>query len=275
MRPWASGMRLEALGNVAHELRTPLQVLLGYMDILRDEDLSQCSPGVNQILQRMNSNIHELALTIDNLMDFLFASADAHAHIDEEITIGSLIAELTPLIEAANQNKGLDVRFEYTDSEAKFRAPRRAIRSIVSNLALNAVKFTESGSVTITIRSANRQPQMTEIEVRDTGHGLTPEELRQATEPFLQLSRSSKRRYRGLGLGLTVVKRNVSSLGATLNADSAPGRGSVFTVRIPSRMQSGRSAAKRGRRVTVHSAPVASPLDSVPVAGRTNGLTRN
>jgi signal transduction histidine kinase len=228
------------------------------------------------MLERMNSNIHELALTIDNLLDFLFASANAHAHIDEEITIGSLIAELTPLIEAANQNKGLTIKFEYENTEARFRAPRRAIRSILANLALNAVKFTDNGSVTIAIRGAGRQSEETEIEIRDTGHGLTPAELRQATEPFLQLSRSSKRRYRGLGLGLTVVKRNVSSLGASLNADSAPGKGSIFTVRIPRPMQAGHSAGKRGRRVAVHNVPMAPvSLHSVPVSGRNSGLTRN
>jgi two-component system, cell cycle sensor histidine kinase PleC len=268
--PWANGMRLEALGNLAHELRTPLQVLLGYLDILRDEYVEQLGSQTREILERMNANLHELALTVDNLMDFVLTEANARSSADEDLTIESLMADLTPLIEAANQRKQLTIKLELDDAATTIRAPRRAIRSILSNLALNAIKFTEKGSVTIAIRQRGSERQGIEVEIRDTGSGLTPTELKQATEPFTQLSRSTTRRHRGLGLGLAVVERNVRSLGATLDVTSTPGHGSSFIIRIPARTR--REAAGRERRTPVR-APVSAPQPT-PVPAKSATISR-
>ena len=133
------------------------------------------------------------------------------------------------------------------------------MRSILLNLALNAIKFTPSGTVTIALRSAlgrGRQETL-EIEVTDTGPGMSPALLDQAAKPFTQLSKASARRYRGLGLGLAVVQRNLKALGGTLELHPAPGHGARFIVRIPQGSQ--RGAVKATSMVTSRRAALIPP----------------
>ena len=125
---WSSGLRLEALGNLAHELRTPIQVLVGYLDILRDEFVAEFSREPRDIIERMNSNVHDLAHTIDNLMEFVLTQANEEQRPEEDVSVSSLLTEIMPKLEAANARKQLKMRFEIKDAPAEVRAPRRAIR---------------------------------------------------------------------------------------------------------------------------------------------------
>jgi signal transduction histidine kinase len=229
-------MRLESLGNLAHELRTPIQVLIGYLDILR-EDLDSGADGeTREIIERMNTNVHELAQTVDNLMEHALAVADAALPAtEEEVSVRSLIAEIAPVLEAANAKKRLRLAFDLAGAPETIRAPRRALHSIVLNLALNAIKFTDSGTVAIAIRhliAAGRDEL--EIEVSDTGPGMSQTMFAQALAPFAQLSAGSDRRHRGLGLGLSVTQRNAVALGGQLELRSATDEGARFVVSFPS-----------------------------------------
>jgi signal transduction histidine kinase len=231
-------MRLEAVANLAHELRTPVQVLLGYLDILREDYGEQFSSEPRALLDRMNANVHDLAQTIDNLMHFVLSEVNAEAMVDEDITPGSLIAEITPVLEAFNQHKHLKLEFDFAETPDLFRVARRPLKLILLNLAINAIKFTDSGSVTLAIHSLRDRllGSAIQIEVSDTGPGLDPTMLDHATEPFAQLSNSSARRYRGLGLGLALVQRGVKALGGKLELRSHDGTGSTFLVTIPVRL---------------------------------------
>jgi len=228
---WNSGLRFEVIANLAHELRTPIQVVLGYLEILRDEFAEELSAEPRQLLERMNANVHDLARTIDNMMEFIMADANAGAMVAEELTTTSLIADISPAVEAANQSKRLQLRYELKNAPEIIRVPRRALRSILLNLILNAIKFTPSGMITIAI-SGNRSETLA-IEVTDSGPGMSKALLEQAAQPFTQLSKASVRRFRGLGLGLAVVQRNLKALGGTLELRPAPGHGAHFIVRIP------------------------------------------
>jgi signal transduction histidine kinase len=112
------------VANLAHELRTPVQVLLGYVDILRDDHAPEFSTETHALLDRMNANIHDLAQTVDNLMHFVLSEVNAEAMIDEDVTPASLVAEIAPVLEAANQQK----------SQARARFRRRA-RSVLRSTA--------------------------------------------------------------------------------------------------------------------------------------------
>jgi len=253
---WHQGVRLEAVANLAHELRTPIQVLMGYVDILREDYGEEFSSEPRALLDRINANVHDLAQTIDNLMHFALSEVNAESVIDEDVTPGSLIAEIAPVLDAANQHKHLEVNFDFAGAPERFRVARRSLKSIVLNLAVNAIKFTETGSVTIAVRQSRDRllGSGIEIEVSDTGPGLDPAMLEQAAEPFAQLSNSSARRYRGLGLGLAVVKRSVKALGGKLELRANEGMGSSFLVTIPVRLQervapSARTKVNRRRKV--------------------------
>ncbi len=236
------------VANLAHELRTPMQVLLGYVDILREDYGEQFSPEPRALLDRINANVHDLAQTIDNLMHFALSEVNAESTTDEDVTPGSLIAEIAPVLEAANQHKNLELKFDFGGAPDLFRVARRSLKSIILNLAVNAIKFTESGSVTIAMRLSRDRLRGSgiEIEISDTGPGLDPAMLEQAAEPFAQLSNSSARRYRGLGLGLAVVQRSVKALGGKLELRSNEnGTGSTFLVTIPVRLQEGAARITR------------------------------
>jgi signal transduction histidine kinase len=235
-RRWNHGVQLESLANLAHELRTPTQILLGYLDILRDDLTGQIGAGPREIIERLNISAHDLAQTVENVLDFAVAGARAEAEFDDEIELADLIAEIMPALEAANHHKQLALAVELEDAPARIRLRRRALRAIVLNLASNAIKFTERGSVTISIRAIPDllHPQELELRVCDTGAGIDRSRLEAAFARCSQLSSSSRRRYRGMGLGLSVVKRNLEMLGATLEVETAHGHGSNFIVRIPS-----------------------------------------
>jgi len=232
---WEQGVHLEALANLAHELRSPVQALLGYLDILRDELGELLNSRHKHIFERLNANAHDLAQTVENVMDFSVADARAEAADQDDIHPHELIAELAPALEAANDSKGLQIRYELEAAPAVFRSRRRPIKSILLNLAVNAIKFTEKGSVTIAIREAvsPEAGPAVELAVSDTGPGIDPEMVARAFQLCAQLSSSSVRRYRGMGLGLAVVRRNAIALGATIAVNSALGQGSAFIVTIP------------------------------------------
>jgi signal transduction histidine kinase len=236
LRNWTKGMRVEMLANLAHELRTPLQVLLGYLDILRDEWADQLPPEARAMLQRMNTNLHDLSQTVDNIMEFVMSEAGATGRVEEDVSISSLVNDLTPAIEAARSDKQVVLKVDTQQAPAAVHTSRRPLRSIVANLVLNAIKFTERGEVTLRISSSHERGGRSGlvVEVADTGLGMSADLIKRAGEPFAQLSQSTARKYRGLGLGLAVVHRNISALGAKLEVTSTPGRGSRFIVRIPS-----------------------------------------
>jgi len=288
VRQWTEGMRIEALANLAHELRSPLQVLLGYLDILRDEWADKFDPEPRAMLERMNSNLHDLTQTVDNIMEFVMSEAGATGRAEEDVSISSLVNDLAPAIEAAKGNKELTLKIDLEHAPQTIHVSRRPLRSILSNLVLNAIKFTERGSVTVRISSsrAGGAEQGVVLEVADTGLGMSPALIKQAAEPFAQLSQSSARKYRGLGLGLAVVHRNVSALGARLEVNSTPGRGSRFVVRIPpteavaaesmdkmSKRIFGRTGKGKQTHTSATIEPPSSPLPRKTAGGATDPVT--
>lgn len=243
-QPWMGGVRLEPLANLAHELRTPLQVMLGYVDILRDEWAREFSSEPREILERIHLNAQELTHTLGNLLELATAQAGGEAVLEEEIAVSDLVDDLTYVLETANQRKGLTLEFDLDKAPSVIRCDRRLLRSILINLALNAIKFTPSGSVSIAVRRCQRNGRdCIEFEVRDTGPGIAADQIESAFAPFSQLSNSSTRKNRGLGLGLSLVRHHVESLGATLEVNSDPGIGSRFVVRTFAKQGVGTAAA--------------------------------
>ncbi len=270
---WSKGMSADALGNLAHELRTPIQVMLGLLDILQDEYADQIGEKPRALLERMNVNAFELGQTLDNLMTFVLAKEGKPSTVDEDLSLESLLADIGPTLDAANRGKGLKLCFDFKQAPAVIRAPRRLITSTVVNLALNAVKFTETGTVTIKIRQARQSEARSaiEIQVSDTGPGLSPALLDQVSRPFAQLSETSVRRHRGIGLGLAIVRQNVAMLDGGLDLHSTPGRGATFTVRFPMRSAVANSAVRP--RSTFNPGRVPAPV-TPPGRQPTRGLSR-
>jgi signal transduction histidine kinase len=270
---WRQGLRLEAVANLAHELRTPVQVLLGYVDILRDDHGPEFSTETRALLDRMNANVHDLAQTVDNLMYFVLSEVNAQAMTDEDVTPASLVAEIAPVLDAANQQKQLKLELDFAAAPDLFCLPRRPLKAILLNLAVNAIKFTESGSVTVALRRLHdgATTNAIEVEVSDTGPGLSPGILNQAKQPFAQLSNTSARRFRGLGLGLAVVQRSVDALGGRIELRKHADHGSNFLVTIPVRFHENSVRAARAamaRRAVPMIPPSTPPISRKPTTLR-------
>ena len=234
---WSGGVHLGPLANFAHELRTPVQVLLGYLDILRGERVDAAAATLAElanrtIIERMNANVRELAQTVENVLEFVLADA-ALETAAEEVELAEFFDELEEVLDTLKRNGNLAIRFDLGHAPRTIVTRRRALRSIVLNLASNAIKFTSDGEVVISASLCVDDPDTLVLEVRDTGVGIDDDQLSSAFEPMVQLSQSSIRRHRGLGLGLTVVQRNVKGLGGRLWVESAPAVGSCFKVTIP------------------------------------------
>jgi signal transduction histidine kinase len=235
---WSAGIHFESLANLAHELRTPVQVLLGYLDILRDDcsvaDGAEAPEFPHRmIIERMNANAHELAQTVENVLEFVLAHAGAETTIEEEIELAEFFAELHEVLAASNRDQKVAVRINLDDAPQTIITQRRPLRSIVLNLAINAIKFTGVGEVKIGVARCFEDPGNIEIEVRDTGAGMSGDLLSSAFEPLVQLSQSSIRNHRGLGLGLMIVQRHLKALGGRMEVESALGIGSCFKITIP------------------------------------------
>jgi signal transduction histidine kinase len=230
---WRNGVRLEALANLAHELRTPVQVFLGYLEILREDGVDAAT--AHQIVERLRVNVIDLARMVENVMEFAVADAAALPVDAEPVSLAQIADEVAPALEAANQRKHLALEVEVDEPAAVICVDRRAVRAIVENLVVNAIKFTDHGSVKLALRRwmvPMGGPKLV-IEVTDSGPGIEPALLKRAFEPAVQLSHTSTRRFRGMGLGLAVVKRNVEALDADLEVNSTCNCGSTFAVRIP------------------------------------------
>ncbi|HTW87399.1 MAG TPA: HAMP domain-containing sensor histidine kinase [Candidatus Binataceae bacterium] len=243
---WTERLRLAALASLAHELRTPIQVLLGYLDTLKDQLPSTLPARSRKMLERMNANACELARIVENIMDFALDDAHPGPNRDSQVPTLHLLDEVLPLIESICHEKGLNLEFELDDAPVVIYARHRQLRLVLANLAVNAVRFTAVGGVKISIRRAGT-PDHPEVvfEVSDTGPGFGPELREELFEPFARLSSSNSCRYRGLGLGLTVVKRSVAALNGNLEVHSTVGEGSRFVVTFPVHPHEARSEVRK------------------------------
>jgi signal transduction histidine kinase len=179
--------------------------------------------------------LHDLAHTVDNLLDYVLSEASLASHSSENVSISSLMGDLSPFIEGATRSKSLALEVDVNAAPAIVYLPRRALRSIISNLLLNAIKFTEHGTVRLSISTSSLSTETPALVIvlSDTGVGMTAALIKQAVSTFADLSNTAPRPHRGLGFGLAVAQRHMSTLCASFAIDSTPGQGSVFRVHIP------------------------------------------
>jgi signal transduction histidine kinase len=224
----ANKLKSEFVSTMSHELRTPLTVILGFADMARD-------PGAgaeerDEFLRRIDAAGRDLLALIETTLEI----GKMEAGRDEVQLEPVRLPEFWSVIGDACTRlpRAASVRLEWDDGVpgiALVTDPRK-LTVIVRNLVGNALKFTEQGFVRADIR---HEGEHVVLRVRDTGIGIRPEDHATVFEMFRQADGSLSRRYEGTGLGLYIVRRFVQQLGGTVELDSAPGRGSCFTVTLP------------------------------------------
>jgi len=218
----------EFLSNMSHELRTPLNGVLGYTQILQRDP--SVTPAHRESLDAIETcGLHLLTL-INDVLDLSKIEAGRLEVNKAPCDLHRLVKNIFEIVSPRAESKGLTFSTEIAAEVPKgILTDSTKLKQVLVNLAGNAVKFTDEGSVTLRVR---KLPDIgLQLEVEDTGMGMTPEELEEVFDPFKQAEGGKK--SGGTGLGLPISKRLVEALGGTLEVESQPGQGSRFMITHP------------------------------------------
>jgi signal transduction histidine kinase/ActR/RegA family two-component response regulator len=227
----ATRAKSEFLANMSHEIRTPLTAIIGYADIVIEENYGRATQERAIVIKR--NALHLLGL-INDILDLSKVEAGKMEFDEARCSPWDLVRDVVSLMRVRADAKHLEILTGTTGPlpETILTAPLR-LRQILVNLVGNAIKFTERGEVRITMQLlANQERPRLCFEVADTGIGMSEEQVAGLFEPFSQGDGSSTRRFGGGGLGLAVSKRLVEALGGQIEVQSSLGQGSAFRLII-------------------------------------------
>lgn len=227
----ADRAKSEFLAMISHELRTPLGGIIGFSELLLDERAGALTEKQKAYLRRILSSGRHLLALINDLLDLSKAEAGAMDLIREEVELEPFFREALDVVTARAEKGGVTLGLRLSTRRRRFCFDPVRMRQVMFNLLSNAVKFTPAGgSVTVVVRD---EGDALAVDVIDTGIGIRPEALERIFLPFVQEEPAIGRRYEGTGLGLSLTKRLVELHGGRITVESAPGKGSRFTVVLP------------------------------------------
>jgi signal transduction histidine kinase/DNA-binding response OmpR family regulator len=231
----ATQAKSEFLANMSHEIRTPMTAILGFAEmILHAGDLSKAPAERIEAIQTIIRNGKYLLQLLNDILDLSKIEA---GRLDIQLTSCSpvqILADVAQLMRGRADAKRLSLVVDCPGPlPATIRTDPTRWRQILINLVGNAIKFTEQGTVRLTLGLVHSEPgePMLRFEVTDSGIGMTKEQMARLFQPFVQAENA--RRFGGTGLGLAISKRLAENLGGTVGVESQPGRGSRFHVAIP------------------------------------------
>ncbi len=225
--------RSEFLAIMSHEVRTPMNGIIGYADLLASSPDLQGEK--RQYVEILLQSGQALLRILDDILDFSGLEAGSLRIDKEAFSPRQLIEDVRLLLEPVAQRKGLRLETNVSDlvPPLLLSDPGR-LRQVLINLGGNAIKFTESGCVTIELQpTGGGGPQTWDLAVSDTGPGLSEEQQEKIFHPFVQADGSTSRRHGGTGLGLAISRRLTELMGGTLSLFSQPGQGCRFVARLP------------------------------------------
>jgi PAS domain S-box-containing protein len=234
----ASRLKSEFVATTSHEIRSPMNGVIGLTSLLLETDLNQTQ---REFAEGVRNSAEALLVVINDILDFSKIEAGKLDLEDVGFDVAVAVDEVIGLVSSAAAAKGLVLRSDYDDA-----VPRNLIgdvgrlRQILLNLLTNAVKFTEQGSVAVHVGAG--QPRLdgrvaVRISIEDTGVGLNMSDRDRLFEPFSQADASTTRRYGGTGLGLTICHRLAHAMQGSIGVHSEIGVGSTFWTEIPFAVQ--------------------------------------
>ncbi|HLA55752.1 MAG TPA: ATP-binding protein [Flavobacterium sp.] len=222
--------REQLISTVSHDLKTPLNTIIGYSELLGNSSLSQKQSYYNSNIKGSSEYISHL---IQDLLDFTQIEAGKIILENKPFSLAAMISEVAKSIRSLHSQKNIDLQINIDEQlHRKILGDAFRLRQILSNIIGNAYKFTESGFVKI---NAFPNPEITTIiiTIEDSGIGIAKDKQELIFEEFTQADENIEKRYGGTGLGLTISRKITEILGGQLTLESEPGKGSVFTIEIP------------------------------------------
>lgn len=227
----ATQAKTEFLANMSHEIRTPMTAILGFVDLLARGAITNPKQR-SDAFDTIRRNGEHLQTIINDVLDLSKIESGRFELEHIPIDPGELVEDVIRTFETLAKSKQLSLRSS-SDSVSVMGDPVR-FRQIVMNLVSNAIKFTASGEIRVTVRLDPASRDLV-VSVSDTGIGMTEEQLARIFQPFTQAETATARRYGGTGLGLRISRRLAELMGGELSAQTDSGRGSTFILRLPAR----------------------------------------
>jgi PAS domain S-box-containing protein len=216
------------LANMSHELRTPMIGILGYSEILKTE---LETVELKDMAETIHLSARRLLGTLNQLLDLSRIESNKFEIKTEPLNINNELAGIIRSFEGAAGNKGLYLKFNAIDNGIHSILDRGIFEKIMNNLLNNAIKFTNTGGVTVEVkRGIKENTKCGIIKVMDTGIGIKKENQDIIFEEFRQVSEGLSRKYEGTGLGLTITKKSIELMNGRIVVESEPGEGSTFTI---------------------------------------------
>jgi GAF domain-containing protein/DNA-binding response OmpR family regulator len=255
----ASKHKSQFLASMSHELRTPLNAIIGVTEMLR-EDAEALNQDLEPLDRVLGAARHLLAL-INDILDLSKVEAGRMELHLASFALAPVIADVAKTIEPMAAKNGNRIVIDCPPDIGTIHADQIRFRQALLNLASNANKFTEKGTVTIAARpdQVNDHEGVT-IAVTDTGIGMTEEQMGKLFQEFSQASSTTSSKYGGTGLGLAISRQFCRLMGGDITVESKPGHGSTFTIRLP-RIVQGQEPPEIQGRAEVHPEPAYRPAE--------------
>lgn len=234
----ASRAKSQLLSKVSHELRTPLGGVLGYAELLRDDTFGEINEGQRKAVLNVIESANYLNTMVSELLDESQIQANTTILQEKLFSPVTLLQQSASGLEVLAGKKGLQFHGSIEENVPKeIVGDARRLRQIIINLAGNAIKFTNEGSVHVDFLRPN--DEYWAIQVKDTGAGISKEAQEYIFEPFRQVKDEVTRDNRGIGLGLSITKQLVELMGGRIVLESTLGEGSAFTIFLPINKETG------------------------------------
>ncbi len=243
----ANAAKSQFLASMSHELRTPLNAILGYSEMLQEDAADAGQDDFVPDLQKIHAAGRHLLTLINDVLDLSKIEAGKMELAPETFEIAPLVEAVATTVEPLIQKNGNRIVVDVEDGVGAMYADGTRVRQILLNLLSNASKFTEKGVITLAVKRGGRRAQgagrreqggsgggdVVMFAVRDTGIGMTPEQLAKLFQAFQQAEATTAAKYGGTGLGLAISKKFAQMMGGDIDVTSEVGKGTTFTVQIP------------------------------------------
>jgi PAS domain S-box-containing protein len=219
------------LANMSHEIRTPMNGIIGMANILRREGVT---PLQKKHLDTIDTSAHHLLSVINDVLDLSKIEAGKLTLEEAPVIVSSVLANVESILAERVKAKGICLRIETGQLPHPLLGDPTRLQQALLNYATNAVKFTETGTVTLRafVQEETAESAMLRFEVQDTGIGITPEAMSRLFSAFEQADNSMTRKYGGTGLGLAITQRLADLMGGKVGVDSTAGVGSTFWLTV-------------------------------------------